>query len=96
MATPHTDGFRPYGIAHMGGGRHRRVRHCRDEFVRGSPHVGGIGGFWGAAEARLVKFKGMSGSTCYLHPKGWGFRYKHRDEDRYQLPLQITRSAFAI
>lgn len=96
-ATIHTDGFRSYdGIVDMGYKKHYRVRHHRDEFVRGNSHINGIEGFWGIAKTRLVKFKGMSRSTFYLHLKECEFRFNHRDEDLYKLLLKITRSAFAI
>lgn len=96
-ATLHTDGFRSYdGIVHMGYKKHYRVHHDRDEFVRGTAHINGIEGFQGLAKTRLVKFKGMSPSTFYLHLKECEFRFNHRDEDLYQLLLKITRSAIAI
>ena len=96
-ATIHTDGFRSYdGIVHMGYRKHYRVRHNRDEFVCGNSHINGIEGFWGIAKTRLVKFKGMSRSTFYLHLKECEFRFNHRDADLYQLLLKITRSALAI
>jgi transposase len=96
-ATLHTDGFRSYdGVVHMGYQKHYRVRHDKDEFVRGSAHINGIEGFWGLAKTRLVKFKGMSPSTLYLHLKECQWRFNHRDEDLYQLLLKITRSAIAI
>jgi len=96
-STIHTDGFRSYdGIVHMGYQKHYRVQHGRDEFARGNSHINGIEGFWGMAKTRLVKFKGMSRSTFYLHLKECEFRFNHRDEDLYQLLLKITRSAIAI
>ncbi len=96
-STIHTDGFRSYdGIVHMGYQKHYRVRHSRDEFVRGTAHINGIEGFWGMAKTRLVKFKGMRRSTFYLHLKECEFRFNHRDEDLYHLLLKITRSVIAI
>jgi transposase len=96
-ATIHTDGFRSYdGIVHMGYRKHYRVQHGKDEFVRGNAHINGIEGFWGIAKTRLVKFKGMSRSTFYLHLKECEFRFNHRDEDLYRLLLKITRSAIPI
>ncbi len=96
-ATLHTDGFRSYdGIVHMGYKKHYRVHHDRDEFVRGTTHINGIEGFWGLAKTRLVKFKGMSPSTFYLHLKECEWRFNHRDEDLYHLLLKITRLAFVI
>jgi transposase len=96
-ATIHTDGFRSYdGIVHMGYRKHYRVRHDRNEFVRGNSHINGIEGFWGMAKTRLVKFKGMRRSTFYLHLKECEFRFNHRDEDLYHLLLKITRSAVVI
>src|SRR5918998_2308013 len=36
----HTDGFRSYdGIVHMGYQKHYRIRHDKDEFVRGTAHT---------------------------------------------------------
>ncbi len=96
-ATIHTDGFRSYdGIVHMGYRKHYRVRHDRNEFVRGNNHINGIEGFWGMAKTRLVKFKGMRRSTFYLHLKECEFRFNHRDEDLYHLLLKITRSTVVI
>ena len=96
-ATLHTDGFRSYdGIVHMGYRKHYRVQHGLDEFVRGTAHINGIEGFWGLAKTRLVKFKGMSPSTFYLHLKECEFRFNHRDEDLYHLLLKITRPAIVI
>ena len=70
-STIHTDGFRSYdGIVHMGYQKHYRVQHGEDEFVRGNSHINGIEGFWGLAKTRLVKFKGMSRSTFFLHFEG--------------------------
>jgi transposase len=96
-STIHTDGFRSYdGIVHMGYRKHYRVQHGQDEFVRGTAHINGIEGFWGLAKTRLVKFKGMSRSTFYLHLKECEWRFNHRDEDLYKLLLKITRLAIAI
>lgn len=96
-ATIHTDGFRSYdGIVHMGYRKHYRVRHDRDEFARGSAHINGIEGFRGMAKTRLVKFRGMSRSTFYLHLKGCEFRFNHRDDDLYQLLLKITKPVITI
>jgi transposase-like protein len=68
----------------------------QDELVRGTAHINGIEGFCGLAKTRLVKFKGMSRLTYYLHLKECEFRFNHRDEDLYQLLLKITRSVIAI
>jgi transposase len=96
-SSVHTDGFRAYdGIVHMGYQKHYRVQHGKDEFVRGNAYINGIEGFWGIAKTRLVKFKGMSRSTFYLHLKECEFRFNHRDEDLYRLLLKITRSAVPI
>jgi transposase len=96
-STIHTDGFRSYdGIVHMGYQKHYRVQHGEDEFVRGNAHINGIEGFWGLAKTRLVKFKGMSPSTFYLHLKECEWRFNHRDENLYQLLLKMTRSAILI
>ncbi len=48
------------------------------------------------AKTRLVKFKGMSRSTFYLHLKECEFRFNHRDEDLYRLLLKITKPVITI
>ncbi len=96
-ATIHTDDVRSYdAIVHMGYQKHYRIRHDKDEFVRGTAPINGIEGFWGMAKTRLVKFKGMRPSTFYLHLKECEFSFNHRDEELYRLLLKITRSALAI
>jgi transposase-like protein len=89
-ATIHTDGFRSYdGIVHMGYKKHYRIRHDRDEFARGTAHINGIEGFWGLAKTRLVKFKGMSPTTFYLHLKECEYRFNNRNKDLSKLLLKL-------
>ena len=63
----YSDGWRGYnGLVDVGYGRHRRVNHGQDEFVRGKTHINGIEGFWGFAKSRLNRFRGMNKHTFYL------------------------------
>lgn len=88
----HTDGFRTYdGIVDLGYQKHYRVNHSADEFAQGSNHINGIEGFWGIAKVRLVKFRGLSKNTFYLHLKECEFRFNYRNQDLYKVLLKITR-----
>ena len=90
-STIHTDGFRTYdGIVDLGYQKHYRVQHGKDEFAVGSNHINGIEGFWGLAKVRLVKFRGMSKNTFYLHLKECEFRFNYRNQDLYKVLLKIT------
>lgn len=45
--------------------------------------------FWALLKSRLVKFRGLNSSTLYLHVKETEFRYNYRDEDIYELLMDI-------
>ena len=88
----HSDGWRGYnGLVDVGYGKHLRVNHGQDEFVRGRSHINGIEGFWGFAKSRLNQFRGMNKHTFYLHLKECEFRFNHRKQDLYHLILKLCR-----
>ena len=89
----YSDGWRGYnGLVDVGYGKHFRVDHGRDEFVKGRTHINGIEGFWGFAKTRLVRFRGMRPETFNLHLKECEFRFNHRGQDLYKLILNILRN----
>jgi len=91
-STIHTDGFRSYdGIVDLGYRKHYRIDHGRNEFADGPNHINGIEGFWGLAKVRLVKFRGLSKNTFYLHLKECEFRFNYRNQDLYKVLLKITK-----
>ncbi|MFH5832732.1 hypothetical protein [Halalkalibaculum sp. DA384] len=49
-------------------------------------------GFWGFAQSRLEKFKGLHLSTYRLHLKECEFRYNNHKEQLYKLILKIIRN----
>jgi len=88
----YSDGWRGYnGLVDVGYGKHLRVDHGRDVFVKGRTHINGIEGFWGFAKTRLVRFRGMRPATFNLHLKECEFRFNHRGQDLYRLILKILR-----
>ena len=88
----HTDGFRTYdGIVDLGYKKHYRINHSADEFAQGTNHINGIEGFRGIAKVRLVKFRGLSKNTFYLHLKECEFRFNYRNQDLYKVLLKITK-----
>lgn len=92
-STIHTDGFRSYdGIVDLGYRKHYRINHGKDEFALGTNHINGIEGFWGLAKVRLVKFRGLSKNTFYLHLKECEFRFNYRQHDLYKVLLKATRN----
>jgi transposase-like protein len=91
-STIHTDGFRSYdGIVDLGYQKHYRIEHGKNEFAIGMNHINGIEGFWGLAKVRLVKFRGLSKNTFYLHLKECEFRFNYRNQDLYKVLLKITK-----
>jgi len=90
-STLYTDGFRAYdSIVHLGYQKHYRIYH-QDNYAVGDVHINGIEGFWGYAKVRLVKFRGLSKNTFYLHLKECEFRFNYRSQDLYKLLLRITK-----
>lgn len=49
--------------------------------------------FWGYIKMRLMRFRGVSSDSIYLHLKECEFRYNNRDNDLYKLMLQLFRKA---
>jgi transposase len=55
--------------------------------------------FWSMLKSRLVKFRGLNGNTLYLHVKETEFRFNHRNQDIFEMlvnifhhrPLHVTR-----
>lgn len=90
-STIYTDGFKAYNsIVHIGYQKHYRIYH-QDNYALGDVHINGIEGFWGYAKVRLVKYRGISKNTFYLHLKECEFRFNYRQQDLYQMLLKITK-----
>ena len=90
-STLYTDGFRAYdSVVHLGYQKHYRIYH-QDNYALGDVHINGIEGFWGYAKVRLVKFRGLSKNTFYLHLKECEFRFNYRKSDLYKMLLIITK-----
>ncbi len=88
----YSDRWRGYnGLVDVGYGKHLRIDHGQDLFARGKTHINGIESFWGYAKTRLVRFRGMSARTFYLHLKECEFRFNHRGHNLYRLLLKILR-----
>ena len=75
----------------MGYGRHFKVAHERNEFVRGAVHINGIEGFRGFVKSRLAKFRSMNKRTFYLHLKECESRFNHRHSEIYQILIKACR-----
>ncbi len=87
----YTVGFRSYdSIVHLGYQKHYRIFH-QANYAVGDVHFNGIEGFWGSAKVRLVKFRGLSKNTFYLHLKECEFRFNYRKSDLYKMMLKITK-----
>jgi len=89
----HSDGWRGYdGLVDVGYRKHYRVLHGANEFARGGGiHINGIESFWGTAKTRLAKRRGIRPHLFYLHLKECEFRFNHRQDNLYQLLLEMLR-----
>jgi transposase-like protein len=92
-STLYSDAFVSYhGLVDVGFAKHYRVKHQKDEFVRGASHINGIESFWSFAKRRLQKFNGVAPHTFYLHLKECEWRFNHRDQDLYRELLRLLRA----
>jgi transposase len=66
-----------------------RINSSNTSFTKGRSHIDEIDLFWGMLKSRLVKFRGLNGSTLYLHVKETEFRYNYRNEDLFELLVNI-------
>ena len=66
-----------------------RINSSNASFTKGRSQIDEIDLFWGMLKSRLVKFRGLNGSTLYLHVKETEFRYNYRNEDLFELLVNI-------
>ena len=77
------------GIADFNSVRLFRINGAMPNIARGKSQIDEIDMFWGMLKSRLIKFRGLNGSTLYLHVKETEFRYNYRDTDLYELLMEI-------
>ncbi len=88
----HSDSWRGYnGLVDLGYKKHYRVHHGNNEFANGKRHINGIESFWSYAKRRLMKFHGIPKATFYLHLKECEFRFNYRNQNIYNLVLEMLR-----
>ena len=89
----HSDKWRAYnGLVDLCYKKHYRFDHVKSEYVNGKSHIiNGIEGICGFAESRLSKFKSMKKERFFLHLKECEFRFNFRNENLYQMLLNILK-----
>lgn len=55
----------------------------------GKANIDEIDLFWGMLKSRLIKFRGLNSGTLYLHVKETEFRYNYRENDLFELLMEI-------
>lgn len=77
------------GIADFNSIRLYRINEAMPGITRGKSHIDEIDMFWGMLKSRLIKFRGLNSGTLYLHVKETEFRYNYRDNDLFELLMEI-------
>lgn len=83
----YTDKFRSYKSLKFYG-KHLQIDHGKI-FAKGRRHINGLEGFWSFAKERLLKYHGVSHKNFLLYLKEMEFRYNYRDQNIFDLLLQI-------
>jgi transposase len=60
-----------------------------NQTTKGRSQIDEIDMFWGTLKSRLAKFRGLNSNTIYLHVKETEFRYNYRNEDIFELLMNI-------
>jgi transposase len=77
------------GIADFNSIRLYRINEAVPGVTRGKSHIDDIDMFWGMLKSRLIKFRGLNSGTLYLHVKETEFRYNYRENDLFELLMEI-------
>jgi len=77
------------GIADFNSIRLYRINEAVPSLTRGKSHIDEIDMFWGMLKSRLIKFRGLNSGTLYLHVKETEFRYNYRENDLFELLMEI-------
>ncbi|AEJ62370.1 transposase-like protein [Spirochaeta thermophila DSM 6578] len=86
----YTDRFKSYDGLVSYGFRHKRIDHGK-RFANGKVYINGIEGFWSYAKGRLLQHHGVSVERFPLYLKELEWRYNHREEDLFELLLDVLR-----
>lgn len=73
-----------YRLYHLGNGHH--------DADAGKALLDDVDGFWGLTKHRLAKFKGLNRNTAYLHLKECEFRYNYRNDDLYNVLMNLLKT----
>ena len=77
------------GIADFNSIRLYRTNDSVTGVTRGKSNIDEIDLFWGMLKSRLIKFRGLNSGTLYLHVKETEFRYNYRENDLFELLMEI-------
>ncbi|MEK6862629.1 MAG: IS1595 family transposase [Nanoarchaeota archaeon] len=83
----YTDGWKSYASLEQYG-KHNIIDHDK-ELVNNHNHINGIEGFWSFAKERFHKYHGISKTNYPLYVKEMEFRFNHRNENIYNLLMDI-------
>lgn len=79
------------GVADFNTVRLFRINPFLGGGIKAKSHLDEIDLFWGMLKSRMVKFRGLNSSTLYLHVKETEFRYNFRQEDIFQIMMDILQ-----
>jgi transposase len=90
-STVYTDGWKSYDGLVLGGYKHHRIHHHKNQFARGKNHVNGIESFWSFTKSRLAKLRGIRSEFFVLHLKESEWRFNHRRDNLFHILIHNLR-----
>ena len=88
----YTDKWRGYDSLMFCGYKHLNIDH-EQKFKQWRVYINGVEGFWSFAKDRLIKHHGISKEKFLLYIKEMEWRYKHKEEDLFDL---LTRFCWGL
>ena len=88
-STIYTDSWKAYDGLIFDGYKHKRIKHCKNQFALGTNHINGIESFWSFAKRRMRKFNGIAKHKFAIHLKECEFRFNHRKKNIFIILLKM-------
>jgi len=80
------------GVVDLGQYRLYHLGNHHHDPDAGKATLDDVDGFWGLTKHRLAKFKGLNRNTAYLHLKECEFRYNYRNDELYNILLNLLKT----
>jgi len=80
------------GLVEIAKNKYFRLNQTNVHLLNKTSHLNSIKSFWGFAQLRLLKFRGVARRNFNLHLKECEFRFNNRDQNIYSLVMDLVKN----